>query len=174
MFYNYKFPAQPDPVAASLMPNYVTSAPNISYAEGSNDAVGIQLLAKANTTFAIRFSGAYSSVAPDLGSELRVSTAPAIPGSAGAIGASGADQCHTSTVHRGKMRRQVLVSEGIVTVPIHHAVLMASALAVFRCGSRLLPGRVKPVSSAVAQQLITRARSSRCQWPLMLHGEQGN
>jgi hypothetical protein len=62
VFYNYKFPTQPDPIAASLTPNYVTSTTNISYAEGSDARTGIQLLAKANTTFAIRFSGAYSNV----------------------------------------------------------------------------------------------------------------
>ncbi len=63
MFYDYRFPSQPDPIPVSLIPDYVTSAPNISYAEGSNDAVGIQLLANANVSFAIRFLGAHSNPA---------------------------------------------------------------------------------------------------------------
>ncbi len=59
MFYNYTFPSQPDPIPTSLMPNYVTSAPNINYPSHESDNIGIQLLAKANSSFAIRFSGAH-------------------------------------------------------------------------------------------------------------------
>jgi hypothetical protein len=63
VFYNYKFPAQPDPISTSLMPNYVTSAPNINYPSHQSDNIGIQLLAQMNNTFAIRFSGAYLKLA---------------------------------------------------------------------------------------------------------------
>jgi hypothetical protein len=63
VFYNYPFPSQPDQIPRSLMPDFVTSAPNINYAEHHSDNVGIQLLAKTNVSFAVRFSGSNPNLA---------------------------------------------------------------------------------------------------------------
>ena len=63
VFYNYPYGAssQPNPIPASMKPDYVTSAPNINFAEGTTATNGaIQVLAKATTQFAVRFSGAVS------------------------------------------------------------------------------------------------------------------
>ena len=74
------------------MPNYVTFAPNISYPSRNSDAVGLQLLAHANNTFAVRFSGACarSSRGPRF-SELAVSPAEDVPGCAGKVADFGGD-----------------------------------------------------------------------------------
>ncbi len=67
VFYNYPYGtdgAQPNPIPASLVPDYVTYAPNVNYKSGANDTVGIQLLAQTNTDFAIRFSGAFRPSSP--------------------------------------------------------------------------------------------------------------
>jgi hypothetical protein len=91
VFYNYPFPSQPDPIPASLMPNFVTSAPNIDYPSGANDMVGIQMLAQANVSFAIRFSGANANSPRRPRFRSRNQPSGAMPGSAGRISGLGSD-----------------------------------------------------------------------------------